>query len=919
MIGRLNTIRAEEWRETLGATLTLFVVLIAHALLETARDALFLSNIPASRLPWMYLVLALVGVVVAESVARGSRRLDPRRLLSLTQLVAAGGTACLAPFASSGVDAVFYVLYVWTGVASISIVVRFWQHLGDRFTVTQAKRLFPIIGTGSVAGVLAGYALADALARRAGPAPLVPASAAFFLLSAAGPLLFLHPSAGAASADGRNHAENRPSLRDGAAAALVHPYLRRVATILLLASAAATLSDFIFKSIVARQIPAEDLGPFFARTYLAFNVLSLTVLVGAVTPAVHRLGVTGTLAVLPAALFAGGLGVAASGALAAALLLKGADGSLRWSAHKTAIELLYVPMSSELRNMAKSVIDVVTQRAGQALGSLLILAALLVTDSERFLGPLVAALAAAWLYVSLNAREGYLDLFRAALSRGAVQTRLDFPDLDVGSLETLVAALNSPDDERVIAAMDLLEQKGKAGLVPALILYHPSPDVLVPALDLFARTRRTDFLPLVARLAAHEFPEVRAAALRASSAVRPDPEVLRRAIEHHCPVVNVTAMVGLAVGGWTPMREAELYLLNHIEYDSEHVRPMIARAIRYRPNPGFAPVLLRLAEAPEEETRRETVMAMQAVHDERFIPALLRLLPERALREEVRDALVALGAPALGAAEERLADPATPLSLRVHLPRTIARFQNERAARILVRHLLVEPRGMVRYKALRGLGRMVSKDPSLRLDEKALDEVIGRTVGAGFRRLHWRVTLEHGAEERPARRTTGHELLVQLLLDKERLLIERLFRMLGLRYRGENLARIYDGLESGDEKAQSSSRELLEGTLPPRLGEALLALIDDLPAAKRLAAGDSYYAPADLGYEELLAVLADEPSETLRCVAAYHAAEIGVRDLRPSTRPAGEEEIGVLDRLRQRAEEMAEDLPRPARGVAHEG
>ena len=89
--------RGREWWAAVGATATGFFVLVAHALLETSRDALFLSNIPSTRLPWMYLTLAVLGVAVSETAARTAKRLDPRRLLIASQAIAAAGTQQRCP------------------------------------------------------------------------------------------------------------------------------------------------------------------------------------------------------------------------------------------------------------------------------------------------------------------------------------------------------------------------------------------------------------------------------------------------------------------------------------------------------------------------------------------------------------------------------------------------------------------------------------------------------------------------------------------------------------------------------------------------------------------------------------------------------------------------------------------------------
>jgi ATP:ADP antiporter, AAA family len=74
MARSLPAVRREERRGTAFAFLTIFGTLAAHTLLETARDALFLARLPASRLAIVYLMIAAVAVVLAR---RSSRRTAP--------------------------------------------------------------------------------------------------------------------------------------------------------------------------------------------------------------------------------------------------------------------------------------------------------------------------------------------------------------------------------------------------------------------------------------------------------------------------------------------------------------------------------------------------------------------------------------------------------------------------------------------------------------------------------------------------------------------------------------------------------------------------------------------------------------------------------------------------------------------------
>ena len=138
-----------------------------------------------------------------------------------------------------------------------------------------------------------------------------------------------------------------------------------------------------------------------------------------------------------------------------------------------------------------------------------------------------AALCVVWIVWPSDLRGHYLDLFRSALKEGVVQARADLPALDLGSLEALFASLNSRDDPEVLAAMDLLVEQGRVRLIPALILYHPSPLVVRCAPSSTSpRSGRADFLPIADRLATHGDPEIRAAALRARTAVQGDEALL---------------------------------------------------------------------------------------------------------------------------------------------------------------------------------------------------------------------------------------------------------------------------------------------------------------------------------------------------------------------------------------------------------
>jgi len=279
-----------------------------------------------------------------------------------------------------------------------------------------------------------------------------------------------------------------------------------------------------------------------------------------------------------------------------------------------------------------------------------------------------------------------------------------------------------------------------------------------------------------------------------------------------------------------------------------------------------------------------------------------------------QNALLAWGDAGLQFLDAALADRSLPHDLRRHLPRTLSLFEPTSAARALEKHLLPETDGLVRYKILQALNR-VAVHPEVDFAPDILDSATSSTLEAALRLLDWRVALRAGAASEPRRKTPGHELLAALLQDKEMATRERLFRLLALRFRGEDMKGLYRGLSSTNPKVRAGGRELLESLLAPPLREAVLALVDDAPDAERLGRAAPFYSPAPLHYESLLAVILERSSESLRCVAAYHIGELGLTSLRPRLESLRPEETGFfLARVVERALAL---LATPGGRLAH--
>ena len=119
----LVDVRAGERRPLLAAAGTLFGLVAAHSLLETARDALFLDQLAPTPLPIVYLIVAVLGFGLTDLNARFIRRFGRRNALVVTLALYAMGTTWfnfrpLTPALAMG-------LYVWSALAGSLGVVQF--------------------------------------------------------------------------------------------------------------------------------------------------------------------------------------------------------------------------------------------------------------------------------------------------------------------------------------------------------------------------------------------------------------------------------------------------------------------------------------------------------------------------------------------------------------------------------------------------------------------------------------------------------------------------------------------------------------------------------------------------------------------------------------------------------------------------
>jgi hypothetical protein len=295
-------------------------------------------------------------------------------------------------------------------------------------------------------------------------------------------------------------------------------------------------------------------------------------------------------------------------------------------------------------------------------------------------------------------------------------------------------------------------------------------------------------------------------------------------------------------------------------------------------------LLLALAEHEEIEEDEEAVgqiaHAIAAIKSPRLLPLAIESQGRRRGRDAMRAALVAIGEPALDALENVMSDARAPRRVRLQAPQSVAAFGTQRAADILAERLDAEEDGLVRYKILRALGRLVAAQ-DVKVRRRQMEAAALHNLEEYLRLLSFRSAL--GGTPAPPDGDAG-ELLRGLVEDKLQQALARAFRLLKIAHKREDIHRVHTAALSSDPRERANAGEFLDALLArgdqQPLRELLRIVVDDLSDAERVARAASQVRLVAHSREEALVLLLDERDDTLAALAAHFADSLGQRELR---------------------------------------
>lgn len=856
-----------------------FLAMAAYNILKPVTRSKFISDLGADNLPYVLLAAGLIIGVLMSAYSWIVARLPQKSALAITQLGMVGvliGFWFLFQTSGAWVSAAFYLMGLILGILLIS---QFWTVANLVYDARQAKRLFGFIGGGAPLGGIAGSYIGIEGTARIGTTNLLLISSAMLLVSAFLVWTILKrshvdPAAAAVSADeekGVKFTEALSLLRGS-------KHLQIISLVISFAAVGAAIIEQqlnMAAEVSKGQDATDSITIFLAQVQLWTSTLGFIIQVW-LTSKIHRyLGIGFALMVLPVSLGASALVMLFNAALWAPALARIADTTLRYTVDKTTREILFLPLSGDLKLKAKSFVDVTVDRMAKALGGLLLLVLVQpwgLNLNWQQLSYASLTIMALWIFMSLRARRGYIQAFRDSIERRDMRpAEVRLSGADLSTVETLLQELSSTQVSRVLYAIDMLESLDKGNLVTPLLLYHESPEVRERALRTLAETRSDiagQWIPQVRRALGDPNGAVRAAALRALSALSHEDarSVARPLLADADPRTRATAAVALAVSTEaSDLKAAEATLGDIISNSGDEgrgARLEVAAALGQVKDPRFQRLLIPLLYDPDPEVAEEAMESVRrtGTADFMFVPVLVSLLRNRHLKGRAREVLVSYGEDVIEPLSFFMDDPNEDVWIRRHIPATISMITSQKAVDALARRL-DDPDGFLRYKVIAALGRLRRADPALTFPADRIEAAIVREARHYFTHLSLWSNLKTRGD------VPDDALMATALREKIARTNDRIYELLALVYPPADIAAAQWTLTYGDPRNRASASEYLDNLLTGTIRKMVMPIVEDMPLEQRVRRGNVLIRTRPRDVEETLLQLINDDDQVVSACA----------------------------------------------------
>jgi len=848
-------IREGEIKIALLMQLYIFLVITVLLLVKPTVTALFLSGLGAEKLPYGYLMVAVVAVLSSVFYNRMIKRFSIKIVALVTIIIFSILFFLLSFVVYSEMNSgwILYFYYISISLFGVLVTSQFWVIANLVFDLREAKRLFGFIGAGAIAGGIFGGYLTTFVANFFGNS-IVSLIAAILLLLCIPIILWIWNI----RVDHLNKytKEERKKEKESVSGSswsivLKSKHLLNLSAIVGVSVVVAKLVDYQFNDLSHKVYSNPDeLASFFGFWFSSFNIIALLIQLFLTNRMMARFGVTTNMLFLPLGLAAGSFLFFVFPELWVMVLIKGMDGSFKQSLNKAAFELSILPVSYEVKKQAKPFIDVVVDSIATGLTGFLLLFLIHQLKLEaKYFTIIILFFLVIWIILIFRLRESYFETFRRNIkemvlsdNKGKKKKR---------SKHAMIDILQSGTEKEILALLRHLNKDHIEFLSPYLIalLDHPSDRVKSNAIKRIDDYSSKEVLKKIENLiknsnddeVVYEAMEY----LLAHSSVTKEQALYY--LNHEKDHIKNAALLCLARSSRYNPDYAKKYDLNQrivkqaeefIQYEGNQRREEIAAlllTIGYYGKSDFFNIIEKYLKSEDPLLVKYAIKAAGLTRSDRFVDTLLDMMVDKENHNEVIKALKSYGDSMVNLLYNKDRDEEFDEKSRGFIPEIIQAFETKESLVMLLR-LLRSKDVLVRLQSARSLNKLEDKDHHLKIsDERLSDNIFNesmyfkntmvamQSVEKAYDRINRssKKDLPEVSKAQTVRKTLLKHLQKQMDYS-----LETIFNLLSIKYTNADMKVAYLGLNNETKESRINTIEFLSNLLEADLRRELLPLLE---------------------------------------------------------------------------------------------
>jgi ATP:ADP antiporter, AAA family len=820
-----------------------FLVVCAVGILRPIKNALALDGLGSTDFYKVYFVSAVV-VLFVPIFNRLSDHLPWRMLFAGIALFFASNLLLFRLWYQEGSAGFGMIFYGWYDLFAAALVTQFFMATQLYFDARSAKRAYPIVIAGGSLGATLGSGITGFFAQKVGaPNLLLVAAALIAVFAAALPWVL------------RGVQPETPRQKDGTPRRSEAGVLRElvadrqvllIAGTVLLTIVVKQFVDYQYNGITKEVFQTRDaVSAFQGKFNAATQWLPLVVLAG-LRPAMRRWGIGSAVLLLPTLMLFSTAVLALTFGLIAAVVAKGADMSLRYSAERTGREILYVPLRDSIKLKAKAYIDVGIEKGFGKVFSAVLLMLLVQFLNARQIAWVGFGLAFCWFTLALAVRREFVKtLARSIHGRFASLNGVFASLVNASTLPVLRRGLLGVSPVRTAFTLELLAQSSAEDVRPLAaelneLLGHQEAQIRAKALLQLTRVPEALETDRARSLLLDAEPEVREASVRALLAASGTgaPALLNELLRDPSSAVRTAALASIVGDGSAPgMRDAGREYLEErwaTADDGVEARTELALAAGVLHGvPDSGRYLDRFLDDEDPRVRSTALRSAALLGRLDCCRRMIAALELPGTREAARDALATVGEPALEPLALVLLDENAPPATRRAIPATLVRLPSQATVDAMLALVLApETDQLLDYRTLKALSKLRARHDDLTFDPGLVYEVARRECEAA---ALYRAVFE---QLEPEDRTSPVALLRPALSEAFEERREGVFRCLGMLHAPDAVRRAYNACVRGSPAQRANAIEWLEQTVGHERFVELSAVLEPKRVAPRRAAAD---------------------------------------------------------------------------------